>query len=208
MSFPTEGIESAAYGNNIDLVKEAIESKHGRNYRIYNLANKSYRKEKFHQVIDVGSQFSANRAPSINLMCKMCANIVKFLNENSSNVCVINCVDGRAISAVGVCTLLMYCNLIKNVDSCLNLFHVKRGNVNLTPVQYKYLKDTQKLLAYFRNELSVPFHLSPNECILLSVVLVGVPLFNRLRNGCTPFIEVYYKDKKIYTNLQDYALIK
>lgn len=208
MSCPTEGIEAAAFGNNIDFIKEAIELKHGKNYRIYNLANKTYRKEKFNAVIDVGTQLSSNKAPPISLMLKMCANIVRFLNENSSNICVINCLDGRSISAIGVCTLMMYCNLIRNVDSCLNLFHVKRGMINLTPVQYKYLKDTQKLFACFRNELQVPFLLSPNECILLSIVLSGVPLFNRMRNGCTPYIEIYNREKKIYTNLQDYAFIK
>ena len=28
------------------------------------------------------------------------------------------------------------------------------------------------------------------------------------RNGCTPYIEVYNREKKIYTNLKDYAFIK
>jgi len=183
MSCPTEGIESAAFGNHIDFIKEALESKHGRNYRIYNLANKTYKKEKFSQVIDVGTNLSVNKAPPISLMTKMCSNIVKFLNENSQNVCVINCVDGRNISAIGVSTLIMYCNLIKNVDSCLNLFHVKRGgNVFLTSGQYKYLKDTQKLFANYRSELNnKPLVLSPNECVLSSIVLIGIPLFNRLR---------------------------
>ncbi len=68
MSCPTEGIESAAFGNHIDFIKEALESKHGRNYRIYNLANKTYKKEKFSQVIDVGTNLSVNKAPPISLM--------------------------------------------------------------------------------------------------------------------------------------------
>ena len=183
MSCPTEGIESAAFGNNIDQIKEAIESKHGRSYRIYNLANKTYRKEKFSQVIDLGTHLSSNRAPPIALLCKLSANVVKFLSENPEhkNVCVINCNDGKAISAIAVSTLLMYCGIIKNVDSCLNLFHVKRGAITLTSNQYKFLKDTQNLFATCRGESPSPLTLTPNECILLNITLAGIPLFNRMR---------------------------
>ena len=181
MSCPTEGIESAAFGNNIDLIRETLESKHGKSYRIYNLANKTYRKEKFSQVIDLGMQLSNVRAPPISLMIKLSANVNKFLNENSNNICVINCNDGRAISAIAVCTLMMYFNIIKSVDACLSFFHTKRGNVNLTTVQYKYLKDTQQLLASFRHELDRPFKLLANEFLLSSILLVGIPLFNRQR---------------------------
>ena len=44
MSCPTDGIESAAFGNNIEAIREALHAKHGKNYRIYNLANKVFRK--------------------------------------------------------------------------------------------------------------------------------------------------------------------
>ncbi|CAF0982373.1 unnamed protein product, partial [Brachionus calyciflorus] len=208
MSCPTEGLESAAFGNNIDLIKEALESRHGRNYRIYNLSNKIYRKEKFAQVIDLGSQLSVARAPPVSLMCKLAANVYKFLSENEKNVCVLNCNDGKVISAIAVCTIMMYFGLIRSVDSCLNFFHVKRDcSVQLSPCQYKYLIDTQKLFATARSEISRPFVTNSNECLLLNVTLVGCPLFNRARNGCTPFVEVYGKEKKIYTNIQDYDLL-
>jgi hypothetical protein len=183
MSCPTEGIESAAFGNNIDLIKESLESKHGKSYRIYNLANKTYRKEKFTQVIDLGMQLSSARAPPIGLMCKLCANIVKYLSENKQNVCVINCNDGKSISAIAVCTLLMYCDVITNADACLNLFHIKRSiGLNLTATQHRYLIDTQRLFSSFRGKLDEPpLVLSLNECLLLNILLVGIPLFNRVR---------------------------
>ena len=181
MSCPTEGIESAAFGNNIDQIKEALESKHGKNYRIYNLANKTYKKEKFSQVIDLGMQLSNVRAPPISLMCKLSANILKFLKENDKNVCIINCNDGKTISGIAVSSLLMYCNLIKNCDVCMNLFCAKRGVITLTSTQHNFLRDTQRLFSGCRHEIDMEFSLSPNECILTSVVLSGVPLFNRLR---------------------------
>lgn len=141
-------------------------------------------------------------------MCKLCANVVKFLNENAQNVCVITCNDGRSITAIASTTLLMYCKAIDNVDLCLSFFENKRGDqLNLTTNQYKYLSDTHRLFLASRGDMP-PLPLASNECILLSIVLAGVPMFNRMKNGCTPFVEIYSKDKKIFTNLQDYDSLK
>ena len=160
-------------------------------------------------MVDLGANLASNRAPPISLMCKMCAHILKFLNENPQNVCVITCNDGRSVSAVAACTLLMYCKAIDNVDLCLSFFENKRGDqLNLTTNQYKYLSDTHRLLLASRGEIMPPLPLTPNECILLSIALVGVPMFNRMKNGCTPFVEIYTKDKKIFTNLQDYDSLR
>ena len=101
----------------------------------------------------------------------------------------------------------MYCKAIANVDLCLSFFENKRMLVNLTTNQYKFLNDTQRLFMSAKGELS-PLVLPPNECIMLSIVLTGVPLFNRMKNGCTPFVEVYTQDKKIFTNIQDYDSLK
>ena len=221
MPCPSEGIEAAAFGNNIDVVRDALEAKHSRNYRIYNLANKTYRKEKLYQVLDVGSTLVSNvRAPPITLMLKLCSNVVKFLNERlganaasaSANTCcvIVSCGDGKAVSAIAVATLLVYCRALRNVDACVRLFNAKRfANVQLTPAQLRYLKYTEKLLSACRHDPeSVRRAVVANECLLLSVTLVGVPLFNRMRNGCTPIVEVYNRDKKIFSNANDYDQMK
>jgi hypothetical protein len=64
MSCPTEGIESTAFGNNIDIIKETIERRHSIHYTVYNLSNKIYHKEKFtkvnhlHELLEVFIKFS------------------------------------------------------------------------------------------------------------------------------------------------------
>ena len=88
----------------------------------------------------------------------------------------------------------MYCNAIDNVDLCLSFFENKRGaQLNLTTNQNKYLSVTHRLMLASRDEIMPPLPLTPNECIMLSVALVGVPMFNRIKNGCTPFVEIYMK---------------
>jgi cyclin G-associated kinase len=210
-SFPTEGLESAAFGNNCDAIKETLETKHSKNYRIYNLAvNKQVRKDRFSQVVDVGDQLVSGRVPSVSFMIKLCSSIIKYLNENKANCCVIVSEDGRLVACQAVCTLIMYCHLMRELEDCVNAFESRRGVIQNLPSSYRYLKNTQDLFDSTRGDPSAPvnFILPPNEFILLNIQIVGIPLFNRLRNGCTPFVEIYNRDSRIYTSQQDYEKMR
>ena len=46
MSFPAEGLEST-YKNHIDDVKSYLDSRHHDRYYVFNLTQRSYKKEKF-----------------------------------------------------------------------------------------------------------------------------------------------------------------
>jgi len=188
MSCPTEGIESAAFGNNIDTLKDTIELKHGRAYRIYNLSQKPFRKEKFSQhVVDLGSQCPRQGTlvpPPISLILKLCAHVCKYLSESASNVVLVCCNDGRVVSCVAACSILIYFGVVRSIDAALSAFVIKRGQIELTRSHIRYLKYTARLLAAMRSPdpLSVMARFSPSECILSSITLLGVPLFNRLRS--------------------------
>ena len=192
MSVPTEGIEAAAFGNNIDTLKDAIELKHGRAYRIYNLSQKPFRKEKFSQhVVDLSAQCPRNHAglagppppPSVSLVLKLCSHACKFLAESPSNVILICCNDGRVVSCVAACALMLYCNVVKSVESALSAFVVKRGQSDLTRSHQRYLKYMGRLIAALKSPDpdAALSRISTSECILSSITLIGVPLFNRSR---------------------------
>lgn len=189
MSCPTEGIESAAFGNNIDTLKDAIELKHGRAYRIYNLSQKPFRKEKFSQhVVDLSSQCPRQPnliPPPIPLILKLCSHVCKFLSESPSNVVMVCCNDGRVVSCVAACSVLMFCGVVRSVEAALSAFVVKRGQIELSHSHVRYLKYIGRLLAAVRSPdpSSSLGRVSPAECILTSVSLIGVPLFNRQRWG-------------------------
>ena len=192
MSCPTEGLESAAFGNNIDTLKDTIELKHGRAYRIYNLSQKPFRKEKFSQhVIDLGAQMpkpastavQQPQPPPVSLMLKMCAHVCKYLSESPSNVVFICCNDGRAVSCVAAVTLLLYTRAAASLDSALSAFVCKRTQVELPRSLIRYLRYTARLLALARSPdpTAALGRFNSNECILTSITLIGVPIFNRLR---------------------------
>lgn len=203
MSVPTEGIEAAAFGNNIDSLKDAIELKHGRAYRIYNLSQKAFRKEKFSQhVIDLSGQMPGRGGtsqsgsgssssggvggvapPPVSLVLKLCSHACKFLAESPSNVVLVCCNDGRIVSCVAACSIMLYTSAVRSVDAALSAFVVKRGQVDLPRSHARYLKYVARLLAAMKSPdpLAALSRFSSSECILSSITLLGVPLFNRLR---------------------------
>ncbi len=44
--------------------------------------------------------------------------------------------------------------------------------------------------------------------IIRSIVMTPVPLFNKQRNGCRPFCEVYVGDERVLTTSQEYDKMK
>ena len=44
--------------------------------------------------------------------------------------------------------------------------------------------------------------------VIHSIVMTPVPLFNKQRNGCRPFCEVYVGDERVLTTSQEYDKMK
>ena len=54
MSFPADGIE-AAYKNNIDDVRNYLDSKHTNNYVVVNVSQRSYRTDKLNDRVNLNT---------------------------------------------------------------------------------------------------------------------------------------------------------
>lgn len=44
--------------------------------------------------------------------------------------------------------------------------------------------------------------------LISSIIMTPVPLFNKQRNGCRPFCEVYVGDERVLTTSQEYDKMK
>lgn len=53
-------------------------------------------------------------------------------------------------------------------------------------------------------EAVVTFQPHHRPVMLTRLALTPVPLFNKLKNGCRPFIEVYIGEKRVITTSQEY----
>uniref|UniRef100_A0A8C6F5W7 Cyclin G associated kinase n=1 Tax=Monodon monoceros TaxID=40151 RepID=A0A8C6F5W7_MONMO len=196
MSFPAEGVESAIK-NNIEDVRLFLDAKHPGRYTVYNLSLRTYRASKFHnRVSECG--WAARRAPSLRSLYSLCRNMHAWLRQDPGNICVVHCVDGRAASAVAVCSFLCFCRLFSTAEAAVYMFSMKRCPPGIWPSHKRYIEYVCDMVA----EEPITPHSKP--ILVKAVVMTPVPLFSKQRNGCRPFCEVYVGDERVATTSQEY----
>ncbi|XP_054842501.1 cyclin-G-associated kinase isoform X2 [Eublepharis macularius] len=200
MSFPAEGVESAIK-NNIEDVRLFLDSKHPGRYAVYNLSPRTYRPSRFHnRVSECG--WPARRAPNLQNLYSICKNMHIWLKQDPKNVCIVHCLDGRAASAVVVCSFLCFCRLFTTAEAAVYMFSMKRCPPGIWPSHKRYIEYMCDMMA---EEPIIP-HSKP--ILIKSVVMTPVPLFSKQRNGCRPFCEVYVGDERVATTSQEYDKMK
>uniref|UniRef100_A0A8C5UGX5 Cyclin G associated kinase n=1 Tax=Malurus cyaneus samueli TaxID=2593467 RepID=A0A8C5UGX5_9PASS len=184
MSFPAEGVESAIK-NNIEDVRLCLDSKHPGHYAVYNLSPRTYRPSRFHnRVSECG--WPARRAPNLQNLYSICKNMHLWLKQDQKNVCIVHCLDGRAASAVVVCSFLCFCRLFTTAEAAVYMFSMKRCPPGIWPSHKRYIEYMCDMMA---EEPIIP-HSKP--ILVRSIVMTPVPLFSKQRNGCRPFCEFYF----------------
>uniref|UniRef100_A0A8C5V235 Cyclin G associated kinase n=1 Tax=Microcebus murinus TaxID=30608 RepID=A0A8C5V235_MICMU len=196
MSFPAEGVESAIK-NNIEDVRLFLDSKHPGHYAVYNLSPRTYRPSKFHnRVSECG--WVARRAPNLRNLYDICRNMHSWLRQDHKNVCVVHCVDGRAASAVAVCSFLCFCRLFSTAEAAVYMFSMKRCPPGIWPSHKRYIEYICDMVA----EEPITPHSKP--ILLKAVAMTPVPLFSKQRSGCRPFCEVYVGGERVASTSQEY----
>uniref|UniRef100_A0A8C3BLH4 Cyclin-G-associated kinase n=1 Tax=Cairina moschata TaxID=8855 RepID=A0A8C3BLH4_CAIMO len=200
MSFPAEGVESAIK-NNIEDVRLCLDSKHPGHYAVYNLSPRTYRPSRFHnRVSECG--WPARRAPNLQNLYSICKNMHLWLKQDQKNVCIVHCLDGRAASAVVVCSFLCFCRLFTTAEAAVYMFSMKRCPPGIWPSHKRYIEYMCDMMA---EEPIIP-HSKP--ILIRSIIMTPVPLFSKQRNGCRPFCEVYVGDERVTTTSQEYDKMK
>ncbi|XP_066241436.1 cyclin-G-associated kinase isoform X1 [Saccopteryx leptura] len=196
MSFPAEGVESAIK-NNIEDVRLFLDSKHPGHYAVYNLSPRTYRPSRFHNRVSACG-WAARRAPSLRSLYSVCRDMHWWLRQDQKNVCVLHCMDGRAASAVAVCSFLCFCRLFSTAEAAVYMFSMKRCPPGIWPSHKRYIEYMCDMVA----EEPITPHSKP--ILVRAVVMTPVPLFNKQRSGCRPFCEVYVGDERVATTSQEY----
>ncbi|KAM7543291.1 hypothetical protein Aperf_G00000004656 [Anoplocephala perfoliata] len=204
MSYPAESGLEAVVGsrNSMEEAQAYLDRHHPNSYAVYNLSPRSYRFSYWFGGRVSFRRFELNRAPPLASLVELCQNARLWLSQKPDNICVIHCGDGRQLSAVLVCSLLCFCRVFTDAASAARFFATKRSPLRLTPAQLRYIDYVAKLV-------TVPPHIPHNHPIkLLSIIIAPIPSFNRLKNGCRPYVEVYQGDKKVFTTATDYESLR
>lgn len=200
MSYPAEGLESA-YRNHVEDVRGLLDTRHRNHYAIYNVSGRSYTSFKFNaKIAEAG--WPMRKAPTLQTLVSLCRSMHSWLKQDIRNVCIIHCLDGKASSAVLVCSFLVFCHLFQTPEEALQMFAIKRCPVNLVPSQLRYI--------HYVSGLVSPSPIIPHQYLitLVSISMKPVPLFTKLRDGCRPFAEVHKGEERLLTTSQEYEKIK
>ncbi|KFV91096.1 Cyclin-G-associated kinase, partial [Eurypyga helias] len=144
----------------------------------------------------------ARRAPNLQNLYSICKNMHLWLKQDQKNVCIVHCLDGRAASAVVVCSFLCFCRLFSTAEAAVYMFSMKRCPPGIWPSHKRYIEYMCDMMA---EEPIIP-HSKP--ILVRSIIMTPVPLFSKQRNGCRPFCEVYLGDERVTTTSQEYDKMK
>ncbi|KAH8866509.1 Cyclin-G-associated kinase [Schistosoma japonicum] len=198
-SFPIEcGLEVLANVNSVEEVQNILDARFPDAYAVYNLSSRPYRSDHwFHGRVSHRS-FESHRAPTLKSLIELCLNARLWLSQKSNNICVIHCTDGKTLSAVLACSLLCFCRVFDNASPAVQLFASKLGNPGLNASQIRYIDYVAQLS---HNSSFIPHHFPLN---LISIIIAPVPTFNKSKNGCRPYVEIFEGKTRVYSTYTDY----
>lgn len=204
MSFPAEGIESA-YRNSIDDVRVYFDTKHTDHYVVINISQRQYNVSKLNDRV-FESGWNSRKAPTLNQLISLCRKAYNFLRQDRDNVVAVHCLDGKTASAILVASLLIFSKLFKKPSAALDMYSLRRcqpgQSIDLNPSQKRYIR-------YVSQIVWEPRYLPHKKPLFLKTVTMSpVPMFNKAKTGCRPFIEIYQGEQRVLSTALDIELMR
>jgi len=205
MSYPAEGLESA-YRNHSEDVRAYLDSKKCP-YMIVNVSGRTYGSYKFGhntKLINANESWKeTNKISSFVELIDICDKISDWLVEQKDKkLVIVHCIDGKLNSSILVSSFLLYIGMFKSYEASSNFFAVRRCPIDLNAAHRRYLDYITNFNLKNKTDL---FDKKSEKVIIKSVIMNGIPLFSKNRDGCRPVLEIFTeKDKRIFSSLKDY----
>ena len=173
MSYPTSFPQSL-FHNSINEISNFLNERHGNNYLLINLVNENedYDNSKFKGEV-INYKIIDYMPPSLLTIFGVCNKIDDYLNENISNVVIINCKGAKGkVGKVGiiVCCYLLYIKKFQEINEAFNYYSFKRlykGEGVTQPCEKRYVE-------YFHNILKSKEKFFPFRIQILSIELINM----------------------------------
>ena len=147
MGYPSSSIEGF-YRNPIEEVQKFLNERHPKHYKVYNLCKeRGYPKDTFFK--QGYFPFKDHEAPPLNLIRPFCEDAKKYLEEDENNVIAIHCKAGKGRTGTFICCLLLFMNIFKTSDECLQYYGMMRveDRKGVTiPSQIRYVNYFEQIL--------------------------------------------------------------
>lgn len=201
MPCPSEGLESAYKTNNIDDVKQYVETHYPLNkVSVYNFGVRSARLPPPVRTVEGSFLFPlANKAPLLQGVYSMVEDMFGFLSSDPKSIIIVQSPDsGRAMAATVVSALLVYAHFVQEPEDAIQIFAVKRQPPDMDPSEIRYLYYMADIT---RSTPHLP-HFKP--VTITSLTCSPIPRMTKARDGCRLYIEIACHDKIVLTTIQEY----
>lgn len=125
MGYPASGFEST-YRNDYEQVKKFLDSKHGKNYWVYNLCSERSYPSSFFEDRVTCFPFDDHNPPEFDMIRQFCVHAKNYLDEDSNRIVVVHCKAGKGRTGVMICALLIHMHVCSTAMSSLSLYGDQR----------------------------------------------------------------------------------
>ena len=210
MSFPYDEVSAAKNGgNNVNVVADMLNSRHGGHYMIWNISEEAYDYNLFdNQVLEY--KFPGHPSPPLGLMFNICTSIESWLDADEKNVAVVHCLTGKGRSASLLACVLTWLGEFTSPSEALQ-YIADRRNI---AVDFLTIPSQRRYVQYFANMLD-GVRPQPHHLLLRRAIMNAVPPFVQQREipvdgqpgktviieepGCCPYIQLFKSGKMIAT---------
>ncbi|EDV23330.1 uncharacterized protein TRIADDRAFT_57838 [Trichoplax adhaerens] len=200
MPFPSIRGHESTRQNPIEEVRNFLERSHPQSYHVFNVSPKMYDTTVLNSAV---THFCtpSRRLLSLNHLFAVCRAIDSWLSKDSKNVAIIHCKDGKSTSVLVTACYLVYCGLFKTGETTLRMVLAKRSQdvdvIEISPSQRRFLRYFSTIVNKGKSSLH------EHTVRLDSISITPVPLFNKARIGCRPYIEVFENNTRRVCTFQD-----
>ncbi|XP_069946670.1 uncharacterized protein by isoform X4 [Cherax quadricarinatus] len=194
LAFPAT-LDDATYTLHLREVAHMLSSKHGDNFKVFNLSGQGEVSHFLPRVLELG--WAEQLAPALERLCSICKALDSWITQHPQHVAVLHARGGYEKLGVVVAAYMHYSNICASTDQALDRYAMKRFFDD--KIGQLYHPSQKRYVQYFAGLLSGVIRINSSPLYLHTLTMYGIPHFEP-RGGCHLFIKIYQGMTPIYTS--------
>ncbi|TKR82881.1 hypothetical protein L596_016553 [Steinernema carpocapsae] len=202
-----DGMPEALAGPAEDVMRQYLMDQcQDRRFAVYNLGQRRLRGDYNGYLSETPMpQIASGTAPTLNQIVTIARNVAVFLRQEKSNVVVMTGPEQQCVLMAAA--LLIYSRMTTKSPSAVDFITRRRTHPVYLPASYHRQLDVLSTVAHSSGEeLKMIVHNRP--VLLDNIQIEPIPLFNRMKTGCRPYVEVYSAGTKLWNTTKEYEQIR